>query len=111
MLSLFRPFRACLILFRPYPRALPWADLLCPFRAKIETPSGSIPDIPFVKRDFVSLEKESQFLLEGHLSVMLFLIGNVVLDLLDIRLAHRKCGVAVLPVEIFQSRGLLLHPF
>jgi len=39
------------------------------------------------------------FVLEGLFGVMLFLIQNVVVDILDLRMAVRKCPVAFLPVE------------
>src|SRR4051812_29842016 len=55
-------------------------------------------------------QQRPQLVLETHLLMMLFLLGNVTGELRQIRLAHRKCGVTGLPLEIRVIPALLLEP-
>src|SRR5207253_485066 len=49
---------------------------------------ASLPDVPFIPFDPMPLQQFAQLILETRLSVMLFLMSDVILDLLQIRFTH-----------------------
>jgi hypothetical protein len=53
-----------------------------------------VPDIPFIERHTVALEKQPKFLFECHHSVMLFLLFYVRDNRSNVRLAYRKGSIA-----------------
>src|SRR5262249_9569922 len=59
----------------------------------------SVPEIALVVRDPVPLQEREELLLEGHPPMMLSLPGQVRLDPIEVRRAHRECAVAGLPGE------------
>src|SRR5713226_5408957 len=63
----------------------------------------SVPQIPLVIFDSVRIEQRDQLFLEGHALVMPLLIGDVSLNLLDLRLTHAKRAVSTLPCEPAQG--------
>ena len=70
----------------------------------------SIPHIAFIKFDFVPAQQSAEFILKVHLAVMLLLPGDVLLHLLDIRLADGEIRITALPLEIGLIGTLFLEP-
>ena len=58
----------------------------------------------------MSAKQSPQLILEAQLAMVLFLPGNVALDLLQVGLANRKVRLPALPLEIPVVRSLLTQP-
>ena len=56
-------------------------------------------------------EQRSELTPIVHARMVVFLAVNVGLDARKIRLAHRECGVARLPLEMIQRGAFRLDPF
>lgn len=88
-----------------------------PDAAKHDHPDGmemigrSIPHIPSIEWDAVSLQKSAVFRLKCFLPMMLRLIGAVSLQSSTMRRADGKHPVSILPMEVGISRSLGLQPF
>lgn len=61
--------------------------------------NSSIPNVTFVILNLVFVEQRDQFLLEGPLSMMSFLIANVFNNPLLFRFAHPEGSITFLPRE------------
>ena len=70
----------------------------------------SVPYIALVKFYLVPVQQRPKFILKRYSAMVFFLIGNVRLDLFDIRLTHRECAIAGLPIKISQSGALFFCP-
>ncbi len=57
-----------------------------------------VPDVAIIKIYFVTIRKQLELVLERDLAVVLFLIGDVSFDLLDVGLADGIRTVPGLPV-------------
>ncbi len=68
-----------------------------------------IPDIPFIERHTVALEKHPKFVFERHDSVMLFLLFYVRDNRSTVRLAYREGSIAPLPTK--SADPLCFQPF
>jgi hypothetical protein len=93
------------------PRATPWGHAKDPPRSPERAkPHHSIPEIPFIKRDPMASEQRAEFVFERHLSVMLFLVFNILSHCIQVRLAYGKRAIPHLPLKV----GILwaggLHP-
>ena len=60
----------------------------------------SIPHIPFIEFDFITLQQLSEFVLKRNLPMMFFLPGDVISHVFDLREADGENAIAVLPCEI-----------
>src|SRR5262249_54427824 len=60
---------------------------------------ASIPQVTLVKLHTVLPQQRPQLILKTYFSMMLFLIRNILLHLLDIRLTHREMRITALPFE------------
>ena len=60
----------------------------------------SVPNVPLIKAHSVPLQERPDFLLEGHFTVVYFLLGYIGDDGVFVRFADRKTSVAGLPAEI-----------
>lgn len=56
------------------------------------------------------LEKRHEFLLEGNLPMVFFLVGDVFLHLNQIGMAHAERAIADLPCERLLARKILVNP-
>src|ERR1035437_1242912 len=79
-------------------------------RSQPERGCVSVPHVPLIPFDLVSAKQSPQLILKAQLTVVLFLPGDVVLDLLQVELANRKIRIPALPLEICVVRPLLLEP-
>src|SRR5262249_18465147 len=71
---------------------------------------ASVPDVALVVGDAVALEEQAELVLEGAVSVVLLLAGDVGADGIDARLAEGEGAVAGLPLEPLEVRALGLDP-
>ena len=70
----------------------------------------SIPDITFIKFKVVFSQQGTQFVLKAHLGMVRFLVTDVLDDLVEFRLAHRKICIAALPFEVSVFGSALFQP-
>ena len=71
---------------------------------------GSIPHIPFIDLDAIFSAEATKFVLKRFVSVVLLLVEDVFFERLEMRGAHGKCTVALLPVEIGKFWILFFDP-
>ena len=67
---------------------------------------ASLPDVPFIPFQVVTLEQRSQLILKTHLAMMVLLVKYILLNNFKIRRAHGEVRIAALPLEI--SNRMLL---
>ena len=58
--------------------------------------------------DLEFLEKVYIFIFEGLFRVMLFLIQNIVVDTINLRMAVRECPIAFLPTKLSFDSGMVV---
>ncbi len=93
--------------FAPGAGAGPQSFSYKPQRGEI---GRSIPHVPLVELDLVSFEQRSQFVLKRPSAVMFFLPADVIDNVIDVGLAHRKRRVAGLPMETLKIGTLGFDP-
>jgi hypothetical protein len=69
-----------------------------------------IPDIPFLKFDFVAFEKGAEFILKGSFFMVFALFADVLANLFDGGLTDRKGAVTILPMEVGKLPATIAHP-
>ena len=70
----------------------------------------SIPDIAFIKFDFVPAQQRTKFVLILHLPMMFLLARNVLFHQFKNRLAHREIRIAALPFKIGEVAAMFFEP-
>src|SRR5207248_1142595 len=70
-----------------------------PARGDSDHRRRSVPEIALVVRDPMPLQECEELLLEGHPPMRLSLPGQICLDPIEVRIAHRERAVAGLPGE------------
>ena len=70
----------------------------------------SIPQVFLIPFDFMFAQQRTQLFLKTNLAVMLLLIGDVLLHLFEIGLAHGEIRVATLPLEAGVIATAFLQP-
>src|ERR1039457_2937342 len=70
----------------------------------------SIPNVFLVPLNLVLAQQRTKLVLKPNLAMMLLLPGDVVLNLRQLRLAHREIRVAALPLEIGVIATAFLQP-
>src|ERR1700677_4181064 len=71
---------------------------------------GSIPYITLVPVETILFEQATKLVLERHLSMVLFLIGDVAAQQLHMTGANRERPVTTLPIEIHKGGRFCLEP-
>ena len=78
--------------------------------ARRETAEDLIPHITLIERYFVAPQERPKLVLKRHSSVVLVLALNVLADLFDTGLAHRKRPVSSLPMKRREGIAFGLEP-
>ncbi len=65
-----------------------------------DSPFDSIPHVPFIPFQFVPPQDFEELVLKCNPAMMLFLIRQVRLHLVELRITHSKCTISALPFEI-----------
>ena len=71
---------------------------------------ASVPDEAFIVRNVVAFEQRAELVLKRRSAVMLFLIGDVAANSIDLRCADGEDPVAALPSEVDERLALGFEP-
>jgi AraC-like DNA-binding protein len=71
----------------------------------------TVPNIPLIELDAMPRQQCPQLILKRHLAMVLPLMLDISSNVGNIRLAHRKGGEPILPMEVPVFCAICLHPF